>query len=1005
MRKSIDYITGILAILKSGATYLPLDTRWPPERISNILADAKPKLVISDRDDNSELHIQKSIVVLSWRSISTRLPRQKPISPEITPPTKTWAKQPAYLIYTSGSTGKPKGVLVSHTNLVSMLHGWNDVYQLSQRVDNHLQMASTGFDVFTGDWVRALCSGGKLVLVQTKTLMQPELLYKLMQTEQVDFAEFVPSVLRLLVKYTTDSRLSLDYMKVIVSGSDNWYSDEVEQLRVLCGQQTKIINGYGVTEATIDSLYFDTNQNQLSDSERQTPIGKPFPNVSAYLLDSNLNPLPIGAVGELYIGGLSVSLGYLNQDMQTSSRFLPDPFLTSASVSFNMYQTGDLARYLPNEQIELVGRSDQQVKIRGNRVELNEIEIALKSIPFVQDAIVVTLQNQKHQQLTGFIIPSQESLVTTHQNPQNQLVDDWEVVFENLYKGTNEASHSFDFNIHGWVSSYTRQPMATLDVKSWLDQTVDRVLSRKPRKVLELGCGSGLTLYRVAPHTATYTATDLSATVIEMLRSQIECQENSLSVELFHQPANDFNNFQDNSFDSVLLVSVVQYFPNSDYLEFVLTEALRVVEPGGFIFLSDIRSYQHIELFYKAVLAFQGADMNDVPAIKQQVKQMKKNETQLLVDPEFFDQMLKKQTDIAGIEYYLQAGEHHNELNQFRYDVAIRVGGEPQIQIENSLSWNKISNLTSLGQQLNQQPTFPLLIQDIPNARVLPENKGIHPDQLYELAKVRGLKAQISWSIHSELTNIDAVFWNPIVDGIPQLRYIKNFNENNEASPVISQPLKSDAKIEISTEIKRELAQKLPFYMVPEKLVLIDEFPLLPNQKIDRKQLTQTASQINLKERSIQTPSSQIQLDIQLIWSHLLKIKPELISVTDSYFELGGDSILVIHLVLELQKKGYSCKPKDVFEYPTILKLDKLLSKRHPEPSIQIKNHEIDLENLGPLKNTNTVIEKALPLSPFCGSTAPVGVNLAMQSQPAMRRAFVPRVPMLFSMQSSPVGS
>ncbi|WP_419961089.1 non-ribosomal peptide synthetase [Psychrobacillus sp. BM2] len=325
-----------------------------------------------------------------------------------------------YVNYTSGSTGKPKGVMVTHGNLVNMYRAWEDVYKLSE-TNSHLQMANLSFDVFTGDWVRALCSGKKLVLCEKIQLMDPKSLYNLMKEERVDIGEFVPVVLRTLISYLNTENKSLDFMKLVICGSDSWYTSEYNFFQKFIGSNTRLINSFGLTEATIDSSYYEGKE-LSSDEEKLVPIGKPFNNQQMFILDENQELLPINVSGELYIGGAGVSKGYVNNEKLNKKSFFINPWDKNNKSS--MYKTGDMARFLENGNVELLGRTDSQVKVRGFRIEIGEIELALKRHPLIDKAfVVVQTENKDNKVIVGFIQTLKSLSKTDYTNIKEFLAD------------------------------------------------------------------------------------------------------------------------------------------------------------------------------------------------------------------------------------------------------------------------------------------------------------------------------------------------------------------------------------------------------------------------------------------------------------------------------------------------------------------------------------------------------------------------------------------------------
>ncbi len=379
VERSLEMIVGILGILKAGGAYLPLDPELPPGRLRQILQDAGTRWVLTQSELAAQIPDFCSTVNLHLEIAGDdRLDGYSPVL-------ALDGQQLAYMLYTSGTTGAPKGVGVNHSNLVNQYFAWEAAYAL-QSDYVHLQMARYTFDVFAGDWIRALCSGGKLVICPRETLLQPAHLYALMQREQATVAEFVPAVLRLLAEYLEESGQRLVFMKLLVCGSDRWYVEEYKKFLALCDQQTRLINSYGLTEVTIDSTYFETRQVK-SLTQELVPIGQGFANTHSYILDRWLNPAPIGVAGELYIGGAGVVRGYFNRPELTAERFIPNPF--SDKFGGRLYKTGDVVRYMPDGNIEHLGRTDHQVKVRGFRIELGEIEATLLQHPAISEAVVV----------------------------------------------------------------------------------------------------------------------------------------------------------------------------------------------------------------------------------------------------------------------------------------------------------------------------------------------------------------------------------------------------------------------------------------------------------------------------------------------------------------------------------------------------------------------------------------------------------------------------------------
>ncbi|MFF0506549.1 amino acid adenylation domain-containing protein [Streptomyces fimicarius] len=382
--KSPELIVALLAVLKAGAAYLPLRPDQPADRLAHLVTATGAALVLVADDAGPEQTGALAVPTLTLGALARTAPHPDGPSDEAGP------ESPAYIITTSGSTGRPKAVRVSHRNLASAHAAWRQEYRLEADVRVHLQMAEPSFDVFTGDLVRALCSGGTLVLADRDLLFDTTRLYRTMRQERVDCAEFVPAVVRGLMDHCAREGLRLDFLKLLVVGSDAWSVGEYRRLAELCGPGTRLVNSYGLTEATIDSAYFEGPVDDLEPGA-MVPIGRPLPNSTLHVLDAHGEPVPPGVPGELWIGGDGVALGYAGDPEQTEARFVTRTLSRSAAGDARperLYRTGDIARWDAHGRVHLLGRTDGQVKLRGHRIEIGEIEAHLAQWPPLARAVV-----------------------------------------------------------------------------------------------------------------------------------------------------------------------------------------------------------------------------------------------------------------------------------------------------------------------------------------------------------------------------------------------------------------------------------------------------------------------------------------------------------------------------------------------------------------------------------------------------------------------------------------
>ncbi|MEU4177519.1 amino acid adenylation domain-containing protein [Streptomyces sp. NPDC026589] len=385
VERSARLVTAVLAVLKAGGAYVPVDVAGPPERGRRILADAGIAVLITDGGpDRTEGTGSGTTVVDLVRDRAEVEER-----PDHDPAVDILPDSLCYVLFTSGSTGRPKGVMVTHRGLANAYAGWDAAYGLrADGIRSHLQMANVTFDVFAGDLVRALLSGGRLVLCPKETLLRPDKLLELLERESAECAEFVPVVVRGLLAHVEDQGRDLSFMRRIVLGSDTVTSEELDVLARVAGPGSVVVNSYGLTEATIDSTYVS----YLPGDEKQwsgSVIGAPFGNVAVHILDSGLRPVPPGVVGTLYVAGDGVARGYLSAPGLTAELYVPDPWADVPGA--RMFDTGDLARFRwdgDRAVVEFIGRQDGQVKIRGNRVETGEVEAVVTGLPGVRAAAV-----------------------------------------------------------------------------------------------------------------------------------------------------------------------------------------------------------------------------------------------------------------------------------------------------------------------------------------------------------------------------------------------------------------------------------------------------------------------------------------------------------------------------------------------------------------------------------------------------------------------------------------
>lgn len=381
--RSVEMVVAVLGIMKAGAAYVPIDPSYPKERIAYMLRDSGASIVLTqasltglldDTDFTGEV-IDLPAFLLQHKDSEKN---QQPLYTSVYEPETL-----AYVIYTSGTTGNAKGVMVEHRHYVNTALGYKYSQGFSEFPVKLLQIASMSFDVFACDMAKAFINGGTMVICPQNVRNDPAALARLLEQHEITTFEVPPVLLTLLMDYVYEHGTNVSNMKLLTTGADSFGVEDYRRLLSRFGDRIRIVNTYGVTEAAIESSFYEGTVERLP-SSGIVSIGKALPNHKLYIVDDALRPVPIGVAGELCLGGASVARGYLNRPELTAEKFLSNPF----SDGGRLYRTGDLARWLPDGNIDFIGRVDYQVKIRGYRIEPGEIESVLLRQEEVQQAVV-----------------------------------------------------------------------------------------------------------------------------------------------------------------------------------------------------------------------------------------------------------------------------------------------------------------------------------------------------------------------------------------------------------------------------------------------------------------------------------------------------------------------------------------------------------------------------------------------------------------------------------------
>ena len=709
---------------------------------------------------------------------------------------------------------------------------------------------------------------------------------------------------------------------------------------------------YGITETTVHVTMCNQGAAQLAG--KGSIIGRPIDGVRTYVLDAFLQPVPVGVEGELYIGGFGLARAYLGRPGLTAERFVPDPF---GGVGGRLYRTGDLARWQPDGNLEYAGRIDHQVKIRGHRIELGEIETALCAHPAVNEAIVAVsgaeanTQGNGDQRLVAYIVVKQ--LTKKIDGAAEEQVQQWRNIFDETFRSPS-LSADVKFNISGWISSYTGAPIPANEMQEWVDQTVARIRAVNPKKVLEIGCGTGLLLFRLAPKCSRYVGTDFSASAIGYVSEVIaKLKPKCAGVELLHRAADQFDGFEDASFDTVILNSVVQYFPDVDYFFNVLEKAARLVEPGGRIFLGDLRHLGLLKAFNLAVelesASASCSTLISASELRNRLQLRFLQEEELLIDPAIFTVLTRRLARVGRIDVVPKKGRHPNEMTQFRYDAILYFDCETTPDSD-WLDWTQEGlTILELRARLAREKPNQLRIAGVPNRRVMGAVRAVSmlEDNSWAVAqcpivdRLRGIWAECCdaavdpediWGIAQHLPYTIEIGWSRgAADGSFEVVCTRQESEGEppkqdwldqpdcEASLSLrayaNDPAQGRTVRSLTAKLRESLRATLPDYMVPATFVILPSMPLTKNGKIDRKALSSAGFDEHSRVRfaAARNPTEEILVGI---WTEVLG--HQRVGIYDNFFELGGHSLLATQVLSRLRKSFQIELPlRLLFEAPT----------------------------------------------------------------------------------------
>ncbi|CAM4050088.1 non-ribosomal peptide synthetase [Nocardia ninae] len=891
--RSSELIIALLAVLKAGGAYLPIDPDYSPDRIGFMLTDAAPVLVITDGalaatiagDAAPQALITDAAETVGMLAALDDSPiiatdRGAPLHPS----------HVAYVIYTSGSTGTPKGVAVTHGN-VAALFAATDPWCDFDDDDVWAWCHSQAFDFSVWEIWGALTHGGRLVVLSREDTRSPVDLWKHLIAAQVTILNQTPSAFYALTAALPTGGPADVRLRMVVFGGEALDPTRLTEWHAFWADSAApaLINMYGITETTVHVTQVELAARHSTSTA--SPIGAPLAGLRVFVLDGWLRPVPVGVAGELYVAGAQLARGYLGRAGSTAARFVADPF---GAAGARLYRTGDVVRWTGDGALEYLGRGDDQVKIRGFRVEPGEVAAALATHPAVSQAVVIPRESASDagKQLIGYVTIDDSA---HRAGPaEADLVNQWQRVYDDLYSGP--ATFEFGEDFSGWHSSFTGLPIPLDEMREWRDATVDRIRALQPRRVLEIGVGSGLLLSRLAPDCLEYWGVDLSRATIEALLARLRALDApwTARVRLDARAADAVDDLPPGYFDTVIVNSVVQYFPSPGYLRRVIDVAMELLAPGGAVFLGDIRNLTLLEEFSGEVAAARGGRWG---------------EQELLLAPEYFAAVAGEHADIGSVDVQRKRGRAVNELTRYRYDVVLRKAPVQPLSLRDvpRLEFGDHGAERLLELPLHAHRGGCVRIVGVPRDRA-----GLSPEDFHVLGTRHGFVTAATWSAQPD--RMDVVFVDESVLGDRLLTdvYLPD-GPVREASRYANTP---DNGL-LAADLRRHVADRLPEFMVPAAVLVVDRFPLTPNGKLDRNALPEPQFATAGRYRG---PRDEREEFLAGMFAEVLGVGR--VGIDDSFFELGGHSLLATRLVSRIRAEvGVEIPIRTVFDSPTVVKL------------------------------------------------------------------------------------